>query len=222
MGTAAFAVMDPNSSYWQQKLASVATRLVRSTGADALYMDQISASHCESCFEGGRGGGGSSWSAGNRAVLKAAAEAGKRAHGGKPIAISSESMNEQYLGQIGVNLAIYTFGDAMQHCQGGATATRAVPAYSSVYGGMVINMGDNRFPVRPISSRPFFSFCVLCLSLRFHCALTCRGLLQSVGLARCPREQGLGSAAARHALTTIHLRVQHGLDGSGRAQPLDE
>ena len=98
MGTAAFAVMDPNSSYWQAKLASVAAGIVGNDGlgAAALYMDQISASHCESCFEGGRGGGGSGWSNGNRAVLAAVAAAGKRAHGG-PIALSSESMNEQYL-----------------------------------------------------------------------------------------------------------------------------
>ena len=92
MGTAAFAVMDPNTSYWQQKLGSVAAGIVKATGADGVYMDQISASHAESCFEGGRGGGGSSWSNGNRGVLKAAAEAGKKAHGGTPIALSSESM----------------------------------------------------------------------------------------------------------------------------------
>jgi hypothetical protein len=66
--------------------------------------DQISASHAESCYEGGRGGGGSAWSAGNRAVLKSALEAGKRAHGGTAIVLSSESMNEQYISQIGVNL----------------------------------------------------------------------------------------------------------------------
>ena len=61
-------------------------------------MDQISASHAESCYEGssgnggGGGGGGSSWSNGNRGVLQAAAEAGKKANGGTPIALSSESM----------------------------------------------------------------------------------------------------------------------------------
>ena len=92
MDTAAFAVMDPNTSYWQEKLGQVAEDIVKALGCDGVYMDQISASHAESCFEGGKGGGGSGWSTGNRGVLKAAAAAGKKAHGGTAIALSSESM----------------------------------------------------------------------------------------------------------------------------------
>jgi hypothetical protein len=142
--SSAFAVMDPNSSYWQEKLGSVASGLVQSMGVDAVYMDQISASHCESCFEGGRGGGGSSWSSGNRAVLAAAAKAGKTAKGGTPIALSSESMNEQYIGQIGVNLALSVFNPS--EMTDGHGNCGEVPAYASIYGGYTINMGDNRFP----------------------------------------------------------------------------
>ena len=46
--------------------------------------------------------------------------------------------SEQYIGRVVPNLAIYTFG-AGTHCS-------VVPAYSAVYGGFAINMGDNRFP----------------------------------------------------------------------------
>ena len=45
----------------------------------------------------------------------------------------------RYIGQIAVNLAIYTFS----RC---GNATYPVPAYASIYGGLVVSMGDNRFP----------------------------------------------------------------------------
>jgi hypothetical protein len=38
MGTAAFAVMDPGSAYWQAKLGRVAEGLVQSMGVDGVYM----------------------------------------------------------------------------------------------------------------------------------------------------------------------------------------
>ena len=101
-------------------------------------MDQVAAAHARSCFEGGRGGGGNSWAAGNRAVLREAGARARRAHGGRSIALSSESMDEQYIGEISVNLAIYSWS-ANSFCS-------AVPAYQAVYGGYVVNMGDNRFP----------------------------------------------------------------------------
>ena len=132
MGTRAFAVMDPASGYWQRKLGDVAAGVISSTGADALYMDQIAAAHARSCFEAGGGGAGNSWSAGNRAVLRSAAAGARRAHGGRPVALSSESMDEQYISEVSVNLAIYSWS-ANSFCS-------AVPAYQAVYGGHVINV----------------------------------------------------------------------------------
>ena len=50
----------------------------------------------------------------------------------------AEAADEQYLGLVPLNLAIYNWEFA-SHCT-------SVPAYSAVYGGHAVNVGDNRYP----------------------------------------------------------------------------
>ena len=57
---------------------------------------------------------------------------------GAAVPLISEAMDEQYLAQIPLNLAIYNH-EFTAHCT-------SVPAYQAVYGGWAINVGDNRFP----------------------------------------------------------------------------
>ena len=57
---------------------------------------------------------------------------------GRPVPIISEAMNEQWLGLVPMNLAIYNH-EYTSHCT-------SVPAYQAVYGGWAVNVGDNRYP----------------------------------------------------------------------------
>jgi hypothetical protein len=141
MGGAGFAVMDPADRFWAKTLAAECKRLVAANGFHGYYVDQIAAANPAPCFEGNRGGGGSSWTDGNRAVLSALQAAGDAAAhqpSGLPIALMSESINEQYIGEVSFNLAIYDYEGAI-HCS-------QVPAYQAVYGGYTLNVGDNRYP----------------------------------------------------------------------------
>lgn len=144
MGGAGFAVMDPADPYWATTLAAECSRLIASNGFHGYYVDQIAAANPVPCFQGKRRGGGdagSSWTDGNRAVLSALQAAGDAAAHqprGLPIALMSESINEQYMGEVSFNLAIYDYQGAI-HCN-------QVPAYQAVYGGYALNVGDNRYP----------------------------------------------------------------------------
>eukprot|EP01051_Picozoa_sp_SAG22_P023185 SAG22_NODE_5869_length_939_cov_0.986905_1_plen_272_part_01 len=143
------AVMDPNSSYYQQKLATVSAAVITAIKSDGIYLDQLGCSHAMRCFEGGRGGGGSSWAAGTRTMLVATRDAIRRAannnsrpeHGAAVLPVPpiiAEAADEQYLGLVPINLAIYNW-EFPSHCT-------SVPAYSAVYGGYAVNVGDNRYP----------------------------------------------------------------------------
>ena len=143
MGGAGFAVMDPSDPFWANTLAAECKRLIASNGFHGYYVDQVAASNPAPCFQGrgGGGGAGSSWTDGNRAVLSALQAAGDAAAHqprGLPIALMSESINEQYIGEVSFNLAIYDYQGAI-HCT-------QVPAYQAVYGGYTLNVGDNRYP----------------------------------------------------------------------------
>jgi hypothetical protein len=137
------AVMDPSTDFYQHKLANVSTQVVATVGVEGLYLDELGTSHALRCFEGANsnsgGGGGSGWASGTRKMLTMVRSATKAAsRGGQPVPIISESMNEQYLGLVPLNLAIYNH-EFTSHCT-------SVPAYQAVYGGWAINVGDNRFP----------------------------------------------------------------------------
>jgi hypothetical protein len=143
MGGAGFAVMDPADPFWANTLAAECKRLITINGFHGYYVDQVAASNPAPCFQASRRGraAGSSWSDGNRAVLSALQAAGDAAAhqpSGLPIALMSESINEQYIGEVSFNLAIYDYQGAI-HCT-------QVPAYQAVYGGYTLNVGDNRYP----------------------------------------------------------------------------
>jgi hypothetical protein len=143
MHGAGFAVMDPADPFWANTLASECKRLITANGFHGYYVDQVAASNPAPCFQAHRRGreAGSSWSDGNRAVLSALQAAGDAAAhqpSGLPVALMSESINEQYIGELSFNLAIYDYQGAI-HCT-------QVPAYQAVYGGFTLNVGDNRYP----------------------------------------------------------------------------
>ena len=101
-----------------------------------LYLDELGTSHALRCFEGassnGGGGAGSGWATGTRKMLrmvrnatKAALASSSRRGGGSgdrgqfrhpAVPIISEAMNEQYLGLVPLNLAIYNHEFAVRHC----------------------------------------------------------------------------------------------------------
>ena len=58
-------------------------------------------------------------------MLRGVRDAVRSARGGEPVAIISEAMNEQYLGNVPLNLAIYNH-EFTSHCT-------SVPAYQAVY-----------------------------------------------------------------------------------------
>ena len=91
-----------------------------------IYLDELGASHAQRCFQpGGAGSGGSAWAEGTRSMLRGIRDAVRSARGGEPVPIISEAMNEQYLGNVPLNLAIYNH-EFTSHCT-------SVPAYQAVY-----------------------------------------------------------------------------------------
>ena len=120
------AVMDPSTGQYRKKLAAVSAGAVTSTSSDGIYLDELGASHAQRCFQpGGAGSGGSAWAEGTRSMLRGVRDAVRSARGGAPVAIISEAMNEQYLGNVPLNLAIYNH-EFTSHCT-------SVPAYQAVY-----------------------------------------------------------------------------------------
>ena len=140
MGGVGFALMNPNTPYWQQKLYNVTKQAVSAGGFDAVYVDQTGAAHPALCYDNGGGGGGSGWSDGNKDTLAAIAMGANHARpkGSEPVLILSESLNEQFMAHVGANLAIYDWEWSL-HCS-------HVNAYQAVYGGYTLNIGDNRYP----------------------------------------------------------------------------
>jgi hypothetical protein len=136
-----FYVMDPASSYWQQKIAGVASYLA-SFGVDGLYVDQIGCAYPEPCFTTATTAtataaappplpqdGWGAWAAGGRATLLAAAAAL-----GPQKFLMSEGQAEFTLGAVTAGLAIYGFN----YCN-------SVPAYQAVWGGYAALVGTEQW-----------------------------------------------------------------------------
>lgn len=133
------AVMDPSTAQYRKKLADVSAAVVNSTTSDGIYLDELGASHSLRCFQrGGAGSGGHAWAEGTRLMLAGIRDSVRAAREDTPVPIISEAMNEQYLGLVPLNLAIYNH-EFTSHCT-------SVPAYQAVYGGWSLNVGDNRYP----------------------------------------------------------------------------
>lgn len=94
---AAFAVMCPSTSYWQETIAGVVGDLVGpQAGVDGLYIDQIAAAAAVPCFDGTHGhsdiGGGPQWVHGYTAMLDQCAQ--------HQAPIVTESNAEPYIGGV--------------------------------------------------------------------------------------------------------------------------
>lgn len=97
--------MCPSQRIWQQAIYEQARGLYDSYGVNGLYVDQVSAVGFLPCFNPTHGhpiGGGRSWADGYRDLLGGL----KGISGGdsRPLAITSESMNEIFLDKVDANL----------------------------------------------------------------------------------------------------------------------
>jgi hypothetical protein len=92
------AVMCPYTKFWQDKIAELVGQLGTRLGANAAYLDQVSASSPALCFDKSHGhplGGGHWWVDGYRELLKKVRVAAHE--NGRDMVIGSESALEQYI-----------------------------------------------------------------------------------------------------------------------------
>ena len=90
-----FAVMDPSTDYWQQKVANRTRTIAQTYGADGVYIDQVTATFPELCVQANKGGAGAQWTQGTRSLLERSIEAA-----GPEKLILSESNAEAYIGTV--------------------------------------------------------------------------------------------------------------------------
>ena len=130
-----FAVMDPTSTYWQEKVPSVARAIQQAGNTSGIYIDQLASYYPQVCFSnrGRHGAAGSAWADGVRRTLHSAVAAV-----GPGKVIISESNNEAYIGSLHANLALYGWREC-----------NVVPAYQAVYGGFIVNVGATGWPEPP-------------------------------------------------------------------------
>lgn len=95
-----FAVMDPSTEYWQQKISDLVRQIAVGFGTDGVYIDQMSM-YPELCLQDGKGGGGSLWADGVRKVLGLS-----KAKAGKGKLVISESNSEALIGVVASSMAL--------------------------------------------------------------------------------------------------------------------
>jgi hypothetical protein len=98
-----FAVMDPATDYWQQKISDLVQQIAVGYDSDGVYIDQMSM-YPELCLQSGTGGGGSRWSDGVRKILS---ESKRKAGKGK--IVISETNLESQVGVVASSMALYNY-----------------------------------------------------------------------------------------------------------------
>jgi len=128
-----FAVMNPQSVWWQDKTASIVDQLVNNEGVNGVYIDQIGAAPIQLCFDPEHGhdlANGNWWVAGYEKMLEKVHYLGNNAP------IVTEDNAEVYMNQVEGYLTIVPFFDAL------VGADAMTPAFASVYGGYFIGFGE--------------------------------------------------------------------------------
>jgi hypothetical protein len=139
-----FALMCPNTTYWQEEMAQVVGTLAEGYNTDGVYIDQIACATPKPCFDPSHDhplGGGSHWFWGYYHMLLHFRE-----KSGPNKLLISESNSEPFMSGLDMILTLGGFdGGDLSPTERGATGTYLVPAFQSIYGGWVHFMGAEFF-----------------------------------------------------------------------------
>ena len=122
--------MCSHTSYWQDKMREVISRIRRELDVDAIYLDQVAAGAPPLCFDASHGhplGGGGYGVTGYQNMLEKIVTWSKKA--GEEIALTTESNAEPFISGVAAFLMWFS-----AHPQ-------SVPIFPAVYGGYVLTFG---------------------------------------------------------------------------------
>ena len=140
-----FALMCPNTTYWQNEMSKVVGTLTNDYGTDGVYIDQISCATPKPCFDKTHNhslGGGNHWFWGYQHMLEQ-----YREQVGNDKLLLSESNGEPYMNGLNMYLTLVGFasGDLSPPPPSSSSFAYIVPAFQSIYGGYIYFMGAEFF-----------------------------------------------------------------------------